>query len=59
VAFQRIVNVLGFFRRNARMISRVGGALLVVVGLVEVTGAWTSVITWLHTHWFQSYQTPL
>lgn len=59
VAFQRMVNVLGFFRRNARMISRVGGALLVVVGLVEVTGAWTSVITWLHTHWFQSYQTPL
>ena len=58
-AFQRVVNVLGFFRRNARMVSRVGGALLVVVGLLEVTGAWTSAINWLHTHWFQSYQTPL
>jgi cytochrome c-type biogenesis protein len=58
-AFQRVMNVLGFFRRNARMVSRVGGALLVVVGLLEVTGAWTSAINWLHTHWFQSYQTPL
>lgn len=59
VAFQRVVNVLGFFRRNARIITRVGGALLVVVGLLEVTGAWTSAITWMHTHWFQGYQLPL
>ncbi|MFY9999739.1 MAG: cytochrome c biogenesis protein CcdA, partial [Trebonia sp.] len=41
-AFQRAVNVLGFFRRNARLVSRIGGALLVVVGVLEVTGAWTS-----------------
>ena len=59
VAFQRAVNVLGFFRRNARMVSRVGGALLVLVGLLEVTGAWTSAISWMHTHWFTSYETPL
>ena len=39
--FQRMVGVLGFFKRNARMVSRIGGALLVVVGLLEVTGAWT------------------
>ncbi|MBO0821950.1 MAG: sulfite exporter TauE/SafE family protein, partial [Nocardiopsaceae bacterium] len=59
VAFQRVVNVLGFFRRNARMVSRAGGALLVLVGLLEVTGAWTSAIGWMHTHWFTSYETPL
>ena len=58
-AFQRAVNVLGFFRRNARLVSRIGGALLVVVGVLEVTGAWTSAIAWLHTHWFSSYSTPL
>ena len=44
---QRAVGVLGFFQRNARMVSRIGGALLVVVGLLEVTGAWTSAIVWL------------
>jgi cytochrome c-type biogenesis protein len=58
-AFQRAVNVLGFFRRNARMVSRIGGAFLVVVGILEVSGAWTSAIDWLHTHWFSSYVPPL
>jgi cytochrome c-type biogenesis protein len=59
VAFQRMVNVLGFFRRNARAVSRIGGILLIVVGLLEVTGAWTSAITWLKEHWFNGYATPL
>jgi cytochrome c-type biogenesis protein len=59
VAFQRMVNVLGFFRRNARTVSRIGGVLLIVVGLLEVTGAWTSAITWLKEHWFNGYATPL
>jgi cytochrome c-type biogenesis protein len=59
VAFQRVVNVLGFFRRNARTVSRIGGAMLVVVGLLEVTGAWTSAIVWLKSHWFNGYATPL
>ena len=59
VAFQRMVSVLSFFKRNARMVSRIGGVLLVAVGLLEVTGAWTSAITWLHTHWFSSYNMPL
>jgi cytochrome c-type biogenesis protein len=57
--FQRAVGVLGFFRRNARMVTRIGGALLVLVGVLEVTGAWTAAIDWLKVHWFGSYQTPL
>jgi cytochrome c-type biogenesis protein len=59
VAFQRLVGVLSFFKRNARMVSRIGGAMLIVVGLLEVSGAWTSAITWLHTHWFSGYDLPL
>ena len=59
VAFSRMVNVLSFFKRNARTVSRVGGVMLVAVGLLEVTGAWTSAVTWLHTHWFSGYNLPL
>jgi cytochrome c-type biogenesis protein len=59
LAFQRLVNVLSFFKRNARTVSRVGGVMLVAVGLLEATGAWTSAVNWLHTHWFSSYNTPL
>jgi cytochrome c-type biogenesis protein len=57
--FQRMVGVLGFFKRNARMVSRIGGVLLVVVGLLEVSGAWTAAIIWLKGHWFSSYVPPL
>ena len=57
--FQRLVGVLGFFKRNARMVSRIGGVLLIVVGLLEVTGAWTAAIVWLKQHWFSTYTPPL
>jgi len=57
--FQRMVGVLGFFKRNARMVSRIGGALLIIVGLLEVSGAWTAAIVWLKQHWFSSYTPPL
>jgi cytochrome c-type biogenesis protein len=56
---QRTVEVLGFFKRNARMVTRIGGALLVIVGLLEVTGAWTSAIVLLRDHWFRTYTTSL
>jgi len=59
LAFQRMVSLLGFFKRNARLVSRIGGILLVAVGVLEVTGAWTSMITWLHAHWFSGYDTPI
>jgi cytochrome c-type biogenesis protein len=59
VAFQRLVSVLSFFKRNARMVSRIGGVMLVAVGLLEVSGAWTAAVTWLHTHWFSGYNLPI
>ncbi len=57
--FQRLVTVLGFFKRNARMISRIGGAMLIALGLLEVTGGWTLAIDWLRAHWFGGFSTPL
>jgi cytochrome c-type biogenesis protein len=57
--FQRMVGVLGFFKRNARMVTRIGGAMLVLVGLLEVTGAWTAAIDWLREHWFSTYYPSL
>jgi cytochrome c-type biogenesis protein len=59
VAFQRLVSVLSFVKRNARTVTRIGGVMLVAVGLLEVTGAWTWAVTWLHTHWFSSYNLPI
>jgi cytochrome c-type biogenesis protein len=58
-AFQRGVNVFGFARRHARTITRVGGVLLIAVGVLEVSGAWASAITWLQVHWLSGYTASL
>jgi cytochrome c-type biogenesis protein len=36
-------------RRHARTVTRIGGALLIVVGLLLVTGAWTEMMQWLRS----------
>lgn len=44
-AFGRAMRTLDFFRRHARAVMRTGGLLLVGLGLLQVTGAWTALIT--------------
>ena len=56
--FQRGANVFGFARRHARLITRIGGVLLIAVGVLEVTGAWAAAITWLQVHWLAGYTAP-
>jgi cytochrome c-type biogenesis protein len=38
-----------FLRRHARTVTRVGGVLLLVVGVLLVTGAWTEMMGWLRS----------
>jgi cytochrome c-type biogenesis protein len=59
LAFQRGMTAFQFARRHAVLIARVGGGLLVLVGILEVSGAWTTAIDWLKIHWLASYQSPL
>jgi len=59
VAVERGVTVFGFARRHARTITRIGGLLLIAVGVLEVTGAWSSAIAWLQAHWASGYNSPL
>jgi cytochrome c-type biogenesis protein len=56
--FQRGANVFGFARRHARLITRIGGVMLIAVGVLEVTGAWAAAITWLQVHWLAGYTAP-
>jgi cytochrome c-type biogenesis protein len=58
-AFQRGLSVFGFARRHGRLITIVGGMMLVAVGLLEVTGTWGTAMTWLKIHWIGNYQSPL
>ncbi|HEY1917681.1 MAG TPA: cytochrome c biogenesis protein CcdA [Streptosporangiaceae bacterium] len=56
--FQRGVQAFGFARRHARRVMQVGGGLLVVVGILQVTGAWTTFMIWLKIHWPGGYSAP-
>jgi cytochrome c-type biogenesis protein len=57
LGFQRAMRAFAFFRRHAHLITMIGGGLLVCVGLLEVTGAWSTFVAWLQSHW-AGYQTP-
>jgi len=43
-AFGRTMTVVGFFRRHARAVLRTGGAFLVLIGVLEVSGLWGALI---------------
>ena len=57
--FQAVMRAFAFARRRARLVTRIGGAMLVCVGLLEVTGAWSTFMAWLQVHWVSNYQPPL
>jgi cytochrome c-type biogenesis protein len=57
-AIQRGISLFGFARRNARVITKIGGVMLIAVGLLEVTGTWASAMTWLQVHWVNGYSAP-
>jgi cytochrome c-type biogenesis protein len=57
-AIQRGATVFGFARRHARLITRIGGLMLITVGVLEVTGAWATAIIWLKVHWPSGYNAP-
>ena len=57
--FQLAMRAFAFARRRARLVTRIGGAMLVCVGLLEVTGAWSTFMAWLQVHWVSSYEPPI
>jgi cytochrome c-type biogenesis protein len=59
LGFQVAMRAFTFFRRRARLVTRIGGAMLICVGLLEVTGAWSTFIAWQQVHWVSSYQPPI
>jgi cytochrome c-type biogenesis protein len=59
LAFERGMRAFGFARRHARLVTAIGGGMLVLVGVLEVTGAWTAAMTWLQIHWYRGYSPSL
>ena len=45
--FRKLLGVFQTIRRNSRWITRVGGVLLILVGVTLVTGGWNHFLVWL------------
>jgi cytochrome c-type biogenesis protein len=50
VAWRRALGALAFLRRHQQWVTRIGGGLLVVVGIMLLTGWWTEAVQWLQLH---------
>jgi cytochrome c-type biogenesis protein len=48
LGFRRLLGALAVVRRHSVWVTRVGGALLVVVGLLLLTGLWSDLVIWLY-----------
>jgi cytochrome c-type biogenesis protein len=59
LAFRRALGTFAVLRRHSRLITRIGGAMLIAVGVLLVTGTWNHVTIWLRTHVAPSYTTSI
>jgi cytochrome c-type biogenesis protein len=50
VAWRRALGALAFLRRHQQWVTRIGGGLLVLVGVMLLTGWWTEAVQWLQLH---------
>ena len=53
------VNAFGWLRRHTRGIQIFGDALLIVVGMALVTGAWNEFIAWIRDAFVSDARLPL
>lgn len=56
--FGRLTSAIGWFRRHGLAVARVGGGLLVVVGILLLTGVWSQAVASLQA-WSGSVTTPV
>ncbi len=56
LAWRRALGGLAFVRRHQQWVTRIGGAMLVVVGLLLLTGWWDQMVQWLQLHLVDQFQ---
>nr|MCW2727289.1 cytochrome biosis protein ResC [Aeromicrobium sp.] len=58
LGFGRFMHAVSWFRRHQRAVSIVGGSLLIVVGVLLVTGLWDSLVGDMQT-WVSGFEPPV
>jgi len=50
LAYRRALGAFAFVRRHQQWVTRLGGVMLILVGLALVTGWWDQAVNWLQIH---------
>jgi cytochrome c-type biogenesis protein len=58
LAFSRMAGAIGWVRRHYVWVMRIGGGMLIIVGLLLVSGLWTDLTVWLRVQ-IPGFETPL
>ncbi|QCX28686.1 cytochrome c biogenesis CcdA family protein [Nocardioides jishulii] len=56
LAYRKALGAFAFFKRHQVAVMRTGGLMLVVVGLLMVTGWWLEMVTWLQVHLVSDFE---
>ena len=59
LAYRRMLGAFGFVRRHQQWVTRVGGLMLVAVGVLLVTGWWAELVTWLQIRLISDFETSI
>ncbi len=59
LAYRRMLGAFAFIRRHQQWVTRIGGLMLVLVGLLLVTGTWAEMVTWLQVRLISDFETSL
>lgn len=55
-AYERMLNAFSFFRRHQLTLMRIGGVMMILVGLALVTGAWDHFITQIQRNLISGFE---
>jgi cytochrome c-type biogenesis protein len=59
LAYRRTLGALRWVRRHQAVVMRIGGLMLVVVGVLLVTGWWDQIVQWLQVHLVSDFEVPV
>jgi cytochrome c-type biogenesis protein len=59
VAYRRLIGAFAVVRRHQVLVTRVGGVMMIVVGILLVTGWWDVIVQWLQLQVVQGFETSL
>jgi cytochrome c-type biogenesis protein len=59
LAYRRTLGALSWVRRHQAAVMRVGGLMLVAVGLLLVTGWWDQIVSWIQIQLVNDFEVPV